>query len=64
MAVFKEERGAGITTLDGAIEVVPLVDHANGVGWKLHASKRVQAFVAGDFAEKGEGPVEDAALVR
>ncbi len=63
VAVVKEDGAAGITALDGAVEVVPLIDPADGSGGRLAALERSEGLAAGDAGEDVKDAVEEAAGV-
>ncbi len=63
LQLVPEDGASAVPALDGAVEVVPLVDPAHwGVG-DLLVIELGDRFAAGDFAEEGECPVEHAAVV-
>ena len=64
VTVFPEDRLAGVAALDRAVEIVPMVEEADG-GVGLFVEVEVGNWlVSGDAAEEGEGAVEDAAAAR
>src|SRR6185437_2526712 len=62
MAVLPEDRPPAIATLDRAIQVVPLVDPANGRIRALLLVEIRQRLAERDLAEQREGSVEDRAI--
>ncbi len=64
VAVVEEDAAACVAAFDGAVEVVPLVDPADGRGGGFGSGFRRQGLFGGDELEKMEGAVEFAARVR
>ena len=63
LQVVPEDGAAAVAALDGAIQVVPLVDPAHGSVGRLLLVELGDGFAEGDFSQEGEGAVEHAAIV-
>ena len=63
MTVLPEDGTAAIPTLDGPIEVVPLVHPANGSARDLTFVEARDRFAELNFAKEREDPVKDAAII-
>ena len=63
VAVVEEDAAAGVAALDGAVEVVPLVDPADGGGGGFGGGFGGEWMLRGDQLEEMEGAVEFTARV-
>jgi hypothetical protein len=63
VSAIPENGPAAVTALDGAIEVIPLVDPADGRVGRLSVVQDEDGFAERDLAEEGEGAVEHAAVI-
>ncbi len=61
VAVVEEDGAAGVAALDGAVEVVPLVDPADGGGRRFDVGG--EGLLLGDLFEEVKDAVEFAAVI-
>lgn len=62
MAVLEKDGRTSVAAFDRAVEVVPLVNHADGVLRILDVGERTQTFGASDLAQECEDTIENAAI--
>ena len=63
LQVVPEDGAAAVAALDGAIQIVPLVDPAHGGVGRLLLVELGDGFAESDLSQEGEGAVEHAAIV-
>ena len=61
--VLEEDRGAGVAALDGAVQVVPVIEHAHGRVGELLLVERGDRLAEVDLARQRERAVEHTAFV-
>jgi hypothetical protein len=58
-----EDRAAGIATLDAAVDIVPMIEHADRDARSVALWQGVERRLLLDMAEEGEAPVQQSDIV-